>query len=220
MKTARILCAPGLQALILVVCCVFGASSVLFVHPAEAAPLQADLPGHQLGSSALALEFPTIAIVRVEEGSPTSQPRLRGVEQNTTEYYLEFQQGDTTDVETEEEAAPRRTEYYLEFESDEGSSTPDRDELIQDEPDTTDYYLEFESKDLPDSAVVEPDVQEIEIDDEGVRVEPPEARNRISIRVGAWDDPENHICDRTEFDGTRGKFDWGLGLSYQRVDGI
>jgi hypothetical protein len=139
------------------------------------------------------------------------------------EYYLEFHpedRADTLRVEKDTKPPRKKSEYYLRFESDERPASRAAGGEPQAEPDSTKSDLDSKCKDIPDSLKTEQEMLEIKINDEGVKIEPVEERKHIKIRVGRWDEPENEACDSDEFDHTQGRVDWGLGLSYQRVDGL
>ena len=215
--------APGLLVLPAVACCVLGALSFPAACRADAGRLAADCRIPRLGYFAIHATHPSTGALPVALASPASGLFLKRSERAGRDYYLKFRRetpADTAAVETGEEPPAHHEEYYLEFEPAFPAQADEAGARAESEPDTADYYLDFGSEDTPDSLSGEPDVMEIEIDDEGVRIEPAGKRNRLSVSVGGWDDPENHIVDSEDFDGRRGRFDWGLGLSYQRVDGL
>jgi hypothetical protein len=102
-------------------------------------------------------------------------------------------------------------EYYLDFVERAPRDTTDAD--------TTDYFLDFEEV-SSDSADAGREVMEIQIDDEGVTIiDSQESHSRVSVQVGCWDDPDDEfMMEDTHYAGDH--FDFGLGLGYQRVDGV
>lgn len=104
-----------------------------------------------------------------------------------------------------------RNEYYLDF-----VARAPRDTTAAD---TLDYFLDFEPETSDDSTDVDRELLEIEINDDGVRIDSLESRSTFNIQFEAWDEPdENHVLGNRDYAGDQ--FDFGMGFGYQRVDGL
>lgn len=112
-------------------------------------------------------------------------------------------------------------EYYLEFKSEAARDTTGAvmDSTMARRPaggaDSLDYFLEFPS----DSLGVEDEVIEIQIDDDGVRIDSLRSESGVRLVISGWDESEDE-CLVEHVDYMDDQFDSGMELGYQRVDGL
>jgi hypothetical protein len=105
-----------------------------------------------------------------------------------------------------------REEYYLRFDERAAADSAAAD--------TTEYYLDFEAP--PDTTARGPKLYEIYIDDEGIVADTLGARGGFKVEASMWDESEREEAREPYGSCPLGgdHVDFGLGLGYQRVDGL